>query len=67
MFIHKLETIKNDLNNHKRDRYAMFTECVEKRLEKSLDSYTHDVELSLKNLENKNSMSVMNMYSRGRI
>lgn len=59
-----LNCILLDLNKYKRNKREVFSQYIAERLNKSAQSYAHDLQLSLISLKNQNSLKIIKEDSR---
>ena len=64
MFKDNLLKIDEDLNNHKRNKSELFTECVKNRLKQSTDNYEDYITKSLSYLLNRNELNLMKKLNK---
>ena len=59
-----LKSIEDHINQHKRGKSDMWSECVESRLNKSMLSYVKELTESASFLSSKNEKTVLKMSSK---
>ena len=63
-FIHTLNTIKNNLQEHHRTREELLPLYIQERLSKSLEVYSNDLDKSLSYLYKGNELNMMKRLNR---
>lgn len=64
-FKDKLYNIREDLNSHKRDKDQLLSLLVEERLQKSIESYNHDVANGMAYISRRSSLRVLKKLNQG--
>ena len=64
MFKDTLLEIYNELNNHKRDRTTVISECIKDRLHNCNEAYKHSLKQSLDYLTNKNDLNIIKKVNK---
>ena len=62
--IEKLNSVLNDLNEHKRNRDEVFAMCVQKRLENSVEVYYKEIRQSLNRMYKKDEVRLLKKLTR---
>lgn len=64
MFIDNLLKIKEDLNNHKRTKSEVMTECISKRLQLANINYMEDLDRSISYLLNRQTIRIVKKLNK---
>ena len=64
-FKDKLYNIREDLDSHKRNRDELLSIMVEERLQKSIESYNHDVANGMAYISRRSSLRVLKKLNQG--
>lgn len=63
-FKHKLYYILEDINNHKLDRDSVYSIRVQERLNKCLEAYIYNTNVSVEYLKARDSLNVLRNLNR---
>lgn len=62
--IEKLNSVLQDLQKHKRDKNTVFAECVQKRLEDSVEVYYKEIRQSLSRVYKKDELRLLKKLTK---
>ena len=64
MFIDTLNAMSRDLLKHKREKTSIMQEAIANRLDKALESYSHDLNIKCEYLRHRDNLKLINKINR---
>lgn len=64
MFIDTLNAMSRDLLKHKREKTSIMQEAIANRLDKALESYSHDLSIKCEYLRHRDNLKLINKINR---
>lgn len=65
-FEYNLNKILKDLSNYKHDKSSIMQEAIIERLDKALESYKHDLDVSSEYLRHRDNLKLINKINRSK-